>query len=143
MSNTRPLCTGDLEYKESKMKKLLLAIALSIAIASPAAAANTVRYSSEWTGAWCAGWTSEGGWTYFNRGIKTCEADAGLVLKQNGDYFLHNGDQDEHCKADPKSFFKGWADYTCTDNHGRTKKRHLKFLIDTSTGELMQSPSDE
>ena len=109
----------------------------AIVLASPLAnAADRISYPSNVLGKWCL--TSvEDGWRHFKRGNKC--SDATLVLKQNGDYVLSSSEHEERCKADPKSNFKGWMDYACTNIFGHTETRNQKFVIDVDTGELSQS----
>jgi hypothetical protein len=85
----------------------MLSVAVLIAMSSVAAnAANRISYSSTWTGDWCMS-RVEDGWAYFNRGVKTCEVDAGLTLKRNGDYVLSVDGHDERCKEGSKKLLQG------------------------------------
>jgi protocatechuate 3,4-dioxygenase beta subunit len=96
------------------------------------------------TGNWCLIQTeaeetsSNVDWTFFKRG--RCVTDKygvmyskTLVLKPNGDYIMYNHAHDWSCKVDPKSYFKGWADYTCTDMWGNKSKHSQKFVFNGRT----------
>ena len=90
------------------------------------------------TGKWCEidRPTEAEGWMFFRRGSKC--AGATLVIQQNGDYVLSDDEGTKRCKVDPKSYFKGWADYACT--YGRQSYITIlnqKFTI--SDGELALS----
>jgi hypothetical protein len=130
----------------NKMLKPLAIAAMSIAMLAPAKAKDLI--SPELTGMWCLTNVDKNGWSTFNR-VSKCQGEMTLVLRQNGDYVLTGNEYEARCKADPKSYFKGWTDYICSESgegpSGEStskKKYHLKFLIDTETGELMQSPTD-
>jgi hypothetical protein len=129
--------TDEPANNEEKMTMKKIMFATAIVLASPLAnAADRISYPSNVLGKWCL--TSvEDGWRHFKRGNKC--SDATLVLKQNGDYVLSSSEHEERCKADPKSNFKGWMDYACTNIFGHTETRNQKFVIDVDTGELSQS----
>jgi hypothetical protein len=122
------------------MKKLLLIAAALCGLASPAQAELWSKAGVP-AGTWCE--TPESGaegWMFFKRG-KCAPGDdsAVLVLKAHGDYTITGGDE-LVCKVDPKSYFKGWADYSCTFYGGSVRKlpkETRKFLIDIDTGVLM------
>ena len=85
--------------------------------------ASSISYPASVTGKWCFAEANDG-WQYFKRRSK-CE-EATLVLQKNGDYVITDGKYEERCKADPKSYFKGWTDYTCTSVFG-VQKKNIKF----------------
>ena len=115
------------------MKKLFLCAAALVALAPQAQAGGP----GVPTGTWCeieAASEAEG-WMHFKRG--KCPTDKygvmyhkTLELKRNGDYILYNHAHELTCKVDPKSYFKGWADYACADMFGNTTKHNQKFVFD-------------
>src|SRR5262245_43946581 len=110
------------------MKKLLLsAVAFAAFSGTAPASATKISYPSNLLGTWCLT-KAEDGWQWFERG-KCNGAISSIVLSQNGDYTRVTRDAVESCKADPKSYFKGWTDYTCKVGN-RTEKRFQKFLSD-------------
>jgi hypothetical protein len=123
------------------MKRLLLAAALALlAMFKPVHAAE-ISYPASITGKWCqADIKSEAdGWIFFRRGKCTAETSETLMLKKNGDYVLAwTGGHEHRCKANPKSYFKGWTDYTCNQGPKRTQK----FTIDEQTQTLGLSTTE-
>lgn len=123
------------------VKKLILAIATLIAIATPALAGGP----GVPTGNWCE-IESRGEWTWFKRG--KCARDDNsrtLILKANGDYSLTGLGDDLICKVDQKSYFKGWADYSCIVYGGRAMKQPKstqKFTFNTANGQLGLNSGD-
>lgn len=115
--------------------QVALAVVLVITASMTANAADKLSYPAKFVGAWCLVENNdETGWSFYKR--DKCDFDAGLVLKRNGDYVSSLDGHDEHCKADPKSYFKGWTKYTCIDHVGTTRKRTQKFAYDPSEHEL-------
>jgi hypothetical protein len=114
------------------MKKLLLT-AMVATFCNPVQATDWHWRSKADAGVWCQASVDDGGWSFFERG--KCDPDkTTLTLKPNGDYVLTGGDGDETvCKID-KYYYRGWADYNCTNTHdgGRAMKfkTNQKFLID-------------
>jgi hypothetical protein len=88
------------------------------------------------SGTWCESQTNGAdGWRYFRRSSGKC-IGATLVLQSNGDYVLNDNESTQRCKVDPKSYFKGWADYTCTfrtseggRNQSSTTTHNQRFTI--------------
>jgi hypothetical protein len=107
---------------ETKMKTIF-ALALLAMLGISNANAAGISYPASVTGKWCFAEANDG-WTYFKRSTK-CE-EMTLVLQKNGDYVITDGKYVERCKADPKSYFKGWTDYTCTTING-VQKKNMKF----------------
>jgi hypothetical protein len=109
------------------MKTLIFAAAMLAA--SQAQAADKML-----AGTWCEieVQTEAEGWSFFKRGKCADDENKTLVLKPNGDYILSNFAHEMVCKIDPKSYFKGWADYTCTFYGGSVSKTKLsqKFTFD-------------
>ena len=117
------------------MKRILLALAL-VLTSTVAVNAAGISYPSKVTGKWCLINQDEGGWRHFKRG-SNCD-DTTLVLQSNGNYVLSANEYEQRCKADPKSYFKGWTDYVCINHEeGRrsTRKYTNKFLVNVDTGE--------
>jgi hypothetical protein len=112
------------------MNKLLLTAAALLALTSAAVAGpNGPGVPS---GNYCQ--TSESAaeteWLYFKKGAKcTSQGLAYIILQSNGDYeyFDDDGDRYVQCKVDPKTYFKGWANYTCITAFGKVMKRTQKF----------------
>jgi hypothetical protein len=116
------------------MKKLLLATTLLAGLMSSAQATDKMSAAGVPAGTWCE--TAEGesdGWIFFTRGNKKCDRanDSGLILilKANGDFILTGLGDEMVCKVNPKTYFKGWADYTCKVYGAsiHTSKRTYKF----------------
>jgi hypothetical protein len=124
--------------KETEMKKLFLTATTLLALAAPAKA--EMSKAGVPAGTWCqVDVKSEAeGWMFFKRGKCARDNEATtLILKANGDYILTGLGDEMVCKVNPKSYFKGWADYTCTVYGARVMKqpkRHQKFVIDTGNG---------
>jgi hypothetical protein len=120
------------------MKKLFLCAATLVALATQAQAGGP----GVPTGAWCAikNESEASDWMFFKRG-KCSEKEmkkefgATLILKPNGDYILFSSEHELRCKVDPKSYFKGWADYTCTFYGGGkyVSKHSQKFVMQDKT----------
>jgi len=54
------------------------------------------------------------------------------VLKKNGDYVRTSLDHEQRCKADPKSYFRGWTEYSCSTGFAPVKSTQ-KWTIDEET----------
>jgi hypothetical protein len=118
------------------MKKLLMTAAAFLAFVAPTLAADKMSAAGVPSGIWCE--TAEKGesdsWMFFTRGKKKCDRDQDsgliLILKANGDYILTGPGDEMVCKVNPKSYFKGWADYNCITYGGRVmkSKRTIKFI---------------
>jgi hypothetical protein len=130
------------------MNKLLLIAATLIAFATPASAAERMSKAGVPAGAWCHldAEPETGSWMYFKRGKCAPDDDAiTLILKPNGDYIFTGLGDEMECKVHPKSYFKGWADYSCTVYGARVHKqpkRTQKFVIDAGNGELGLNTGD-
>jgi hypothetical protein len=120
------------------VKRIFISAASMLAaVVSQAQAAD--RVSANLVGTWCE--TTEvqseaDGWMFFKRGKCADSEDTALTLKLNGDYVMSNFAHEMVCRADQKSFFKGWADYTCTVRGkvagypSSTTKHGQKFTFD-------------
>jgi hypothetical protein len=85
-------------------------------------------------GHWCQ--TDETGeasneWTFFVRG--NCQGTArSLFINKDGSYVQVTSvefNERERCKPVPKTLFKGWVNYRCTDDHEPGSYiRHQKWL---------------
>jgi hypothetical protein len=118
------------EITMTTINKIVCAAAL-VALATPAQA-EKVSFPAAFVGTWCETEvaTEADGWMFFKRGKCPAGHKATLILKRNGDYVLDDGDHEVRCKIDPKSYFKGWADYSCDNTFGFTTKHHQKFTFD-------------
>jgi hypothetical protein len=123
------------------MKKLLITAAALLAFVTPTLAADKMSAAGVPGGTWCA--TAEGvtnGWMFFTRGNKKCDRDQDsgliLILKANGDFIFTGLGDDMECKVNPKSFFKGWADYNCKTYGGRVMKSKGAYKFTTADDRL-------
>jgi hypothetical protein len=126
--------------QRAKMTKTLLATAALALLATPALAGGELNYGKA-AGTYCLT-SSDDMWSWFEPGKCPTNGEGEwtqLTLKKKGDYTIV-GENKLHCKADPKSYFKGWTNYICEkmadDGKELTKHVSQKFLFDPTTREL-------
>jgi hypothetical protein len=113
-----------------------VAVLATIALTSPALAANKELYPPEMWGTWCVAKEQPkdaGSWLYWER-RKDCEkfkGDGYLVLYPNGNFQTHETD----CKVVGYSR-RGWLNYRCWVEGDKEKRYHKWFL--NEGGLLMQ-----
>jgi hypothetical protein len=111
---------------------LIASLVLTATAAAPAQAADKLSYPASVVGTWCQIETEHevDGWSFFSRRCVADEDPVMVILSKNGDYTMVAEEWIyQRCKADPKSYFKGWTDYTCTDKQGTTTRHNAKWVI--------------
>jgi hypothetical protein len=121
----------DGDYPTMTIKHIMTAATL-IALVAPAIAADKLSMAGVPAGTYCQVIEPDiaEGWMNFTLGKCTPDTEvATLTLKTNGDFVLGGIGDETECKVNPKSYFKGWADYNCKTYGGRVmrSKRNLKF----------------
>jgi hypothetical protein len=117
------------------MTKLLTTAAMLLVFVVPAQAADKMSKAGVPAGTYCQVIEPDlsAGWMYFTRGKCAPGSElVTLILKTNGDFILTGevGDEKE-CKVDPKSYFKGWADYNCKTYGGSVMKSKHNYKFTT------------
>jgi hypothetical protein len=117
------------------VNKLFLTTAILIALVAPAMAGDKMSKAGVPAGMYCQVIEPDlsEGWMYFTRGKCAPGSElAQLFLKTNGDFILGGEVGDEmECKVNPKSYFKGWADYNCKTYGGSVMKSKGNYKFTT------------